>query len=66
MNDNEKTLRELISEVDAEPRECYCTNCAACLTDKKFKDVFLDRQLFEWFGYVFCNMECRDDYINSK
>lgn len=63
MNDNQ-TLSEFF-ETSPELK-IYCTCCGAELQDMPVNEIFFDSFLFEWFGYLFCNVNCRDNYINSK
>ena len=57
-------IDETIGEITHE--KIYCTSCGRDLSDDKVGDVFIDEMLFDWFRYIFCNQQCRDDYINSK
>lgn len=53
-----------MSEEIKEQEVLYCQCC-----DKPLKDndeCYVDQFLWNLFSYIFCNEECRDDYVNSK
>lgn len=53
---------DLISDMTDEKFQCH--NCGKEIT--KFSEMFIDGFLWEIFAYLFCTVECRDAYIDSK
>jgi len=58
--EEEKTIGELSGQ------RIGCYGCGKELSDKKPEEVFIDPFFWDLFAGVFCSIECRDWYVDSK
>lgn len=57
--------KETIGELSSgEPVNCYC--CGKSLLDKTPEEIFIDPWFWNVLAVVFCKVECRDAYVDSK
>jgi hypothetical protein len=61
MENEQQTIGEIL-----EDDKIGCYGCGKNISDKKEAEVFVDPFFFRIFFGIFCSMECRDRYINSK